>query len=142
MLLGGWICAGRLDEPRASTLPGRLAVVDVARRVACCVTVTREGELRAHYNVCRHRGSQIVPVGAGDEPPQPCARGALRCPYHSWTYDLDGRLLQGAAHRRRRRLRPGEFALHPVGVDAWGGFLLAAPVPGRRDAAARGARLR
>ena len=58
-----------------------------ASRPAGCrsmVTRDREGELRAFVNVCRHRGSEIA-SGEG-------RRETLQCPYHAWTYGLDGRL--------------------------------------------------
>jgi choline monooxygenase len=48
------------------------------------VTSTAAGELRAFSNVCRHRGSELC-VGQG-------AGAVIRCPYHGWTYQLDGRL--------------------------------------------------
>ncbi|MFL5795078.1 MAG: Rieske 2Fe-2S domain-containing protein, partial [Actinomycetota bacterium] len=57
MLFGEWFCAGRADQVER---PGSLVVVDVAGESVLLVR-TRVGELRAHYNVCRHRGSQLVP---------------------------------------------------------------------------------
>jgi Rieske 2Fe-2S family protein len=48
---------------------------------------------------------------------------ALRCPYHSWTYDLDGRLLKAPHTQDVVDFEPREFALHPVGVGTWGGFV-------------------
>src|SRR5690606_33219364 len=47
-----------------------------------------DARLRAFFNVCRHRGSRLVA--------EPCGqlRGAIACPYHAWTYELDGRLRQ------------------------------------------------
>jgi Rieske 2Fe-2S family protein len=123
------------------------------------VLVTRgdDGTLRAFFNVCRHRGSELVDsCGAGSGR----FAGAIRCPYHSWTYGLDGRL------RRAPFLGPvseedaSRFALAPVGVDTWGGFVFVdlaggaggslrdqlGPVPERvvrypLDAVVRGARV-
>ena len=45
----------------------------------------RDGEVRAFHNVCRHRGARICNAGQGKAK-------LLVCPYHAWTYDLDGRL--------------------------------------------------
>src|SRR6185436_5533636 len=90
LLLREWFCAGRLgtwgleDGSRE-----RLAVIDVAGE-SVLVTRDGDGQLRAFFNVCRHRGSQVVPVDPEAPPPAPCRAAALRCPYHSWTYDLQG----------------------------------------------------
>ena len=90
VLFATWACVGRLDDLGLAE-PGRIAVVDV---VGESVLLTRDDDgLHAAYNVCRHRGSQLVPREPGAE--TVCsAAGALRCPYHSWTYSLSGRLLK------------------------------------------------
>ena len=49
------------------------------------ITRDREGIIRAFHNSCRHRGSMICATGSGTAP-------KLVCPYHRWTYDLDGSL--------------------------------------------------
>ncbi len=122
------MCAGRLDELGLATsgtgelIPGRLAVVDLHGE-SVLVTTTRDTELRAHANVCRHRGSQVVPVDPDLPAPEPCAVGALRCPYHSWTYDLDGQLIKAPHTDDVDGFQLSDFSLHPLGVDAWGGFL-------------------
>jgi glycine betaine catabolism A len=89
LLYREWFCAGRLDQVEQ---PGSLVVVEAAGESVLLVR-TRAGELAAHYNVCRHRGSQVVPCPPA-EPGQPQATpvgkaGSLRCPYHSWTYRLE-----------------------------------------------------
>ncbi|MDX6301890.1 MAG: glycine betaine catabolism [Nocardioidaceae bacterium] len=127
VLYGEWFCAGRraalgLDEAR------RVAVVDVAGE-SVLVTSDADGVLHGAYNVCRHRGSQIHPV---TEPPSPAPvtfpASALRCPYHSWTYALDGSVLR-TPHTDLEDRRC--FALEPVGVDTWGGFVFLHLTPGR-----------
>ncbi len=75
-----WFCAGRAEELAHS---GDYVVLDVAGE-SVLVVRTREGRLAAHYNVCRHRG--LAP-GAGAEPGHLLA-SSIRCPYHSWTYNL------------------------------------------------------
>jgi len=82
-----------------------------AGRVPVAVVRAKDGETRAFVNVCRHRGSTVV-EGAGN-------RKTLQCPYHAWTYGLDGRLL--AAPRADFDL--GGVALEPVRLDRWGPFL-------------------
>lgn len=115
-----WFCVGRVGTLGLDRA-GRLAVVDVVGE-SILLTSDRAGALHAAYNVCRHRGSQIVPVEPGAEPPT-CAVGALRCPYHSWTYDLDGRLLKAPHTDDVDDFRAGDFGLHEVGIRDWGGFV-------------------
>ncbi|HET6562404.1 MAG TPA: aromatic ring-hydroxylating dioxygenase subunit alpha [Marmoricola sp.] len=117
VLYGEWFCVGRLDGLGLDR-PCRLAVVDVAGE-SVLVTSDDQGRLHASYNVCRHRGSQLHPVEPGQREPVLCPASALRCPYHSWTYGLDGRLLR-APHTDVAD--PDEFRLSPVLVERWGGF--------------------
>ncbi|MGZ8552684.1 MAG: aromatic ring-hydroxylating oxygenase subunit alpha [Chitinophagaceae bacterium] len=72
------------------------------------------GEVYAHYNTCRHRGSLICLEEKGNTP-------KLICPYHQWVYDKDGSLLKS-------RLMPddfdrSQFGLHPVHVQVVEGFI-------------------
>ena len=77
------------------------------------VVLTRdeEGELRAFLNVCRHRGS-LVCEGSG-------RRATLQCPYHAWTYGLDGRLVAAPRLAREGGNDASELGLVPVQVDTW-----------------------
>ncbi|HUE79219.1 MAG TPA: aromatic ring-hydroxylating dioxygenase subunit alpha [Sphingomicrobium sp.] len=82
-----------------------------------------DGRARAFANVCRHRGSRLVDGNAG------CAR-VLTCPYHAWSYGLDGRLV-GVPHRKDYPgLDPDELGLAPVALESWRGFLFVALEPG------------
>jgi len=117
VLFGEWYCVGRRDDLGLAER-GRVAVVDVVGE-SVLVTSDEEGVLHAPYNVCRHRGSQIVPTEPGAA--AWCeAVGALRCPYHSWTYSLAGQLLR-APHTDG--VDPAGFSLRPVAVDTWAGFV-------------------
>jgi len=82
-----------------------------AGRIPVVVTHAEDGELRALLNVCRHRGS-LVAEGSGN-------RKTLQCPYHAWTYALDGSLR--AAPRADFELR--ECTLAPLRLESWGPFL-------------------
>jgi glycine betaine catabolism A len=117
VLWSEWFCAGRLDD-LGLVRPRRLAVVDV---VGESVLVTRDesNALHAAYNVCRHRGAQLHPRAA-HQASLSCEASALRCPYHSWTYGLDGRLLRSP---HADVPDPEDFRLAPVGVGTWGGFV-------------------
>src|SRR5204863_1795956 len=78
--------------------------------------------LHGHYNVCRHRGSQVVPVD-GDGEQVPCRASALRCPYYLWTYDLDGSLRHAPHTEDVDDFETADFGLHKVAVGTWGGFV-------------------
>jgi phenylpropionate dioxygenase-like ring-hydroxylating dioxygenase large terminal subunit len=73
--------------------------------------------VRGFYNLCRHRGTQVELSSEG--------KGAhsFICPYHSWAYDLTGRLI-GALHMKEQvDFDRANYGLHPVRVETWGGFL-------------------
>ena len=73
-------------------------------------------------NVCRHRGSVIVSERG--------KRETLQCPYHAWTYDLDGRLRSAPRSEREESFEPGELGLVPASVSEWGPFVFVNADPG------------
>src|SRR2546423_4797777 len=76
----------------------------------------KSGEVRGFYNVCRHRGTRLCEEEAGHA-------AAIQCPYHAWTYALDGRLI-GAPHMDEvRGFRKEGYSLVPVNVGVWEGFI-------------------
>ena len=75
-----------------------------------------DGAIRAFHNVCRHRAMRLVEGHAG------CAR-KLVCPYHAWTYELDGRLSGVPMRRDYPALTLEDNGLVPVEVDRWRGFV-------------------
>jgi len=78
-----------------------------------------DGELRAFLNVCRHRGAELV-SGEG-------RRQTLQCPYHAWTYGLDGRLRSAP---RADETDLGGLQLLPLRLESWGPFLFVNADPG------------
>jgi len=68
--------------------------------------------------VCRHRGSRLVMEGGKGS-----FSGGIRCPYHSWTYTLDGNLRTAPFLDEDNDLAKASLALYPVGVESWGGFV-------------------
>ena len=74
------------------------------------------GELAAFHNACRHRGTRLAD-GCGA-----FANGEIRCPYHAWTYALDGRLVH-VPDREEFVGLPDDLGLRPVRVECWGGFV-------------------
>jgi phenylpropionate dioxygenase-like ring-hydroxylating dioxygenase large terminal subunit len=75
-----------------------------------------DGDVRAFTNVCRHRGSRLVDGDSG------CAR-KLVCPYHAWTYDLDGRLTGVPQKSDYPGLDMRRHGLVPVEMEIWRGFV-------------------
>ena len=75
----------------------------------------KEGELKGFVNVCRHRG-HVVMQGSGH-------RETLQCPYHAWTYGLDGCLLKAPRSEREPGFDADNYSLFPVQVDTWGPFI-------------------
>jgi phenylpropionate dioxygenase-like ring-hydroxylating dioxygenase large terminal subunit len=110
-----YVCpAGRLAEPSsyAAVRAGHVPVLLVR---------DGDGELRGFLNVCRHRGSVLV-----DEDGR---RGTIQCPYHAWTYDLDGSLRAAPRSAGEPGFDPSELGLLPVAVAAWGPLLFVNPDP-------------
>jgi choline monooxygenase len=107
----GWLFVGRADQ--VSALGSYRAVDTPAGPVL--LTRDRDGELRAFANLCRHRGS-ILAEGEG-----PCRR--LVCPYHGWSYHLDGRLSGAPDMGDVTGFESKEHGLAPFRLEAWGGFL-------------------
>ena len=132
-----WFCVGRTEQVRAA---GDYLHVDVAGE-RILVVRTRRGSISAHYDVCRHRGSRLAldaPVPESCDFPAASGRfkGVIRCPYHSWTYELDGRVRNAPFLGERDDFYPEEFGLHPVDVDEWAGWLfvrLVRPAPGEPE---------
>ena len=109
----GWFCIGFASDLAA---PGDLMPVD-AMGMTLLLVRTGEGEIRCFHNVCRHRGVRLV------EKPER-GRTAVRCPYHSWTYDLEGRLratphIGGVGRHEAPGFRKSERGLAPVRAAVW-----------------------
>jgi choline monooxygenase len=84
-----------------------------AGRVPVVLVRDEDGEERAFVNVCRHRGSVVVEETG--------TRKALQCPYHAWTYGLDG-ALRAAPRSDREDVDVSDIALASARLDAWGPF--------------------
>jgi phenylpropionate dioxygenase-like ring-hydroxylating dioxygenase large terminal subunit len=121
-----WLCVAREEELSG---PGDHRVLDLYGESILLLRNT-EGELRAFYNVCRHRGARLC----ASQPEQASAdrlplRGGVQgnrsimCPYHAWSYDLDGRLQRTPHLGADAGLNREELSLHPVALACWGGFV-------------------
>jgi choline monooxygenase len=110
-----WQYAGRADQIAES---GSFFTAD-AGGIPIVVVRDQESIVRAFVNVCRHRGS-LVCEGEG-------RRETLQCPYHAWTYDLDGSLRAAPRADREPGFEREQLALMPVLVDTWGPFVFVNP---------------
>jgi Rieske 2Fe-2S family protein len=93
--------------------PGDYLTVQVGE-YPIVVVRDREGNLRAFHNSCRHRGSRICSAEHGSAP-------RLVCPYHQWTYQLDGRLI--AARDMGSDFDKSQHSLKPVHCTSVGGYI-------------------
>ena len=115
-----WQYVGRADQVEQ---PGSY-FTSRAGDVPIVVTRDGDGALRAFVNVCRHRGHEVV-RGEG-------RREALQCPYHAWTYALDGSLRSAPRAEREQGFDRRDLSLVPANVETWGPFVFVNP---DRDAA-------
>ncbi len=116
-----WICAGRTD---AIPTTGDYFLREIAGE-SIMIVRSDTGSIEAFYNVCRHRGTRLCSSLSGSHP-----GGRIQCPYHGWTYALDGRLL-GAPHMDPATFDRRDYPLHKLQTALWEGhiFLNAHPDP-------------
>lgn len=108
-----WVLAGHVSElPKA----GSYKVFAKLPSAPILLIRGREGEVRAFYNTCRHRGAPVVKDAAGR-----C--NVLRCQYHSWAYDFDGRLVQVPDEHEFPNLDKAERGLIPVRCEILHGLI-------------------
>jgi Rieske 2Fe-2S family protein len=108
-----WNCVGRASRFAS---PGDYIVRNIAGE-SLIILRDRAGELRAFFNVCRHRGTQICNQASGQ------FSETIQCPYHAWTYSTDGRLI-GAPHMQETEgFDKRDYPLHPAAVAVWEGFV-------------------
>jgi Rieske 2Fe-2S family protein len=110
-LAGHWLCAGHAGSiPN----PGDWMLFELAAESVIIVR-GQDGIVRALANVCRHRGSRICTAGSG-------TAKSFVCPYHAWTYGLDGKLL--AARHMPKEFDAARYGLKPVHVRVIEGVIL------------------
>ncbi|HEY5342030.1 MAG TPA: aromatic ring-hydroxylating dioxygenase subunit alpha, partial [Candidatus Aquilonibacter sp.] len=118
-----WICAGRAEQAENA---GDFFIAHVAGEQ---LIVTRDGSgtLHAFYNVCRHRGTRMCETASGH------FSGSIQCPYHAWTYGLDGQLKVARNMSDVAGFSVGDYPLHEAELAVWEGFVFVnldrAPVP-------------
>src|SRR5688500_7913132 len=108
-----WNCVGR-----ASAIPQRGDYM--LRTVAgesLIIVRGADDTLRAFFNICRHRGTRLCTAESGR------FSGSILCPYHAWTFGIDGRLI-GAPHMQEvEGFRKQDYPLHAAALAEWEGFI-------------------
>jgi len=109
-----WFCAGRLEGLESK---GDFRLVDIAGE-SILLVCDDDGAVGAFHNVCRHRGSELVPsIDVVEQAGR--FKASIRCPYHSWNYRLNGEL-HSTPHLNIDKSCHG---LHRVEADCWGGYV-------------------
>ena len=106
---GGWTCLGRADELTATDATHWAVEVG---DVGVLITVT-DGRPRAFANVCRHRGHELLPTGGA------AGHRAVVCPYHGWSFRLDGTLRAAPGMEGR----PDDANLVELPLATWHGWV-------------------
>jgi Rieske 2Fe-2S family protein len=110
-----WNCVGRSSAVSNS---GDYIVREVAGE-SLVIVRDRSGALRAFFNVCRHRGTQLCSADSGH------FAGNIQCPYHAWSYSTDGRLV-GAPHMQDvPDFDKADHSLREAALAEWEGFIFA-----------------
>ena len=84
----------------------------------------KDEKIRAFHNLCRHRGSRVIADEVGT------CKSTIICPFHGWTYNLDGTLRGASQPASLPKLDPIKYGLPPLEMDIWHGFIFVRFQPG------------
>jgi Rieske 2Fe-2S family protein len=108
-----WICAGRVEQVEK---PGQFILREVLGE-SIIITSNAAGRVNAFYNVCRHRGTKLCTDAHGT------FGRSIQCPYHAWTYGLDGRLVAAPQMDEVEGFDKSQFPLRTVACETWDGHI-------------------
>jgi len=83
------------------------------------VTRGKDSMLRAFFNTCAHRGTKLCDTTDGDH----FKSGVIKCPYHAWTFDLEGNVLGTPNVHEEEGFDRSKYPLHTIRVETWAGFV-------------------
>ena len=116
-IFSSWLCVGY-----SADLPERGSQRAVAvGNGGVLLTRDDDGAVHAFANTCRHRGHELLACG------QTARRHSIVCPYHSWSYKLDGSLRNAPSFRDVESFDPSQFGLVPLRIVDWHGWLFVDP---------------
>ena len=111
-----WFCVARNED---FEVPGDFKLLNIAGE-SIFLLLGEDKQIRSFFNLCKHRGCQLL-----DETDESQSKGNfktfIRCPYHSWTYNLDGSLRK--APHLDLNANNNEYHLNQIMTQSWGGFL-------------------
>ena len=114
IFLRSWIFVGRAEE---AANPGDYFTIDIAGE-PLIIMRDSAGTLHALANTCQHRGARLL-AGKGN-----CGTH-FSCPYHAWTYGIDGSLIGAPAMNTTRNFHKSEWGLPEIRLESWEGFIFA-----------------
>ncbi len=122
----GWQCVGRSsDVPVRGSQRAVLWGTGGGNKQVADSTVllarAKDGTLRAFANTCRHRAHELLPGGGS------AAGRAITCPYHAWSYDLDGNLIAAPGYQGVSAFDPAAYSLARIRVEEYRGYVFVDP---------------
>lgn len=124
LLQSSWTLVGRIDEVPE---PGDYLALDAVGLGPVAVVRGREpDQFHAFANICCHRGAQVIRGESGS-----ATKVGFICPYHAWTYDLDGKLKWAPGTDALENFDPDDdhMRMHPVRVETFCGFIFVCADP-------------
>ncbi len=121
-----WQCVCHVND---IPTPGCFTTFDLAGERALIVR-GNDQKIRSFHNLCRHRGSRVVAASSGKN------LTSISCPFHGWTYNLDGSLRGVARPHEFPELNNSDWGLKPVEMEIWHGFVFVRFCPGPQGSVA------
>ena len=108
-----WVCIGRDSD---LTTKGQYITIQLGSE-SIIVLKSNKDKIKAFFNVCRHRGTRICNSNEGK------FSKTIQCPYHGWTYDLNGKLVGSPLMEAVNDFNKSDYPLFPIKIKQWKGFL-------------------